>query len=67
MIDVVRAIAAAAAVDTPVSIDVADAQNAPISRSSGRFQIGNAFAGVFRDLSTTFERNCGETAFAVNW
>ncbi len=66
MIDVMRTVAAAAAIDAPVSVNVADAQYTSISRSSDRFQIGNEFAGVFGDLSGTGKVNGSETAFTVN-
>ena len=66
MIDVVGAVAAAAAVDTPATVDVADAQDATIARSHSRFQIRDPLAGVLGDLSTTRKANSGETALAVD-
>jgi len=67
VIDVMRAVAAAAAVQTPAAIDVADAQNAPIAGSSSRFEIWYPLAGVLSDLFAATEMNSRETAFAVNW
>ena len=67
MIDVARAVAAAAAVQTPAAIDVADTQDAPIARASSRFEIWYSLAGVLRDLFPATEVDSCETAFAVNW
>ena len=67
VIDVVRAVAAAAAVETPAAIDVADAQDATIAGPSSRFEICYSLAGVLSDLFAATEMNSCETAFAVNW
>ena len=65
MIDVMRAVAAATAVQAPATVDVADAQlGAPAA--TARFEIGDSFAGVFGDLSAALERNCSEAALAVD-
>ena len=66
VIDVVRAVAAAAAIQTPATIDVADAQLGSM-RAALRFEIGNAFAGVFGDLAAAAKRNRREATFAVDW
>ena len=67
VIDVMRAVAAAAAVQTPAAIDVADAQDAPIAGSFSRFEIRYSLADVFSDLLAVTEMNSCETAFAVDW
>ena len=67
VIDVMRAVATTAAVQTPAAIDIADAQNAPIAGSSSRFEIWYSLAGVLSDLFPATEVNSCETAFAVNW
>ena len=67
VIDVMRAVATTAAVQTPAAIDIADAQNAPIAGSSSRFEIWYSLAGVLSDLFPATEVHSCETAFAVNW
>ena len=54
MIDVVRAVAAATTVKTPALVDGADAQ-ATASAAPISFRVGNALAGVLRNLFTCFE------------
>ncbi len=54
MIDIVRSIAAAAAIQTPPFVDAADTQSSPAS-SPSRFRISYFFARVLRDLSVTLE------------
>lgn len=49
MIDVVRAVAAAAAVKAPALVDGADAQ-ATASTPSISFSVGNPLSGVLRNL-----------------
>ena len=49
MIDVMRAIAAATAIQTPAFIDCADAQLCGVSPAVG-FSIGDSLAGVLRDF-----------------
>ncbi len=49
MIDVVRAVAAAAAIKAPALVDGADAQ-ATASAAPIGFRVGNALAGILRDL-----------------
>ncbi len=66
VIDVMRTVAAAAAVQTPATIDVADAQLGSM-RAALSFEIGNAFAGVFSDLAAAAKTNRREATFAVDW
>ena len=54
MIDVVGAVAAAAAVQTPALVDCADSQAASVS-STVRFGIANSLARVFRDFASPAE------------
>ncbi len=61
------AVAATAAVQAEASVDVADTQDAPISRPFGGLQIGYPFAGVFGDLFSARERDGRKTSFAVDW
>ncbi len=61
-----RAVAAAAAVQAPAAIDIADAQDAPIAGSSSRFEIWYSLAGVLGDLFPPMEVNSCETAFAID-
>ena len=63
MVDVVSAITAATAVYTEPSVEVADAQDAPLARALLRFQIVDSLAGVFSDLPAALERNA--IAFVV--
>lgn len=67
MVDVMRSVAAARAVKTPTPINVADAQDAPISRPFLCFEIGDSLAGILRDLLSAFERYLCETTLAVNF
>ncbi len=66
VIDVMRAVAAATAVDTPNAINVADAQLGAMGAALS-FAIRNALASVFGDLTTVREINCRKAAFAVDW
>ncbi len=54
MIDVVRAVSAAASIETPTTIDLADAQHLSM-RTPASFGVGDLFAGVFSDLASSFE------------
>ncbi len=60
------AISAAAAVDAPNAVNVADAQFGSMSAAL-RFVIGNALAGVFGDLAPVREIDSRKAAFAVDW
>ena len=66
MINVVRAVAATRSVQTEATIDVADAQDASISRSFPRLQIRNSLAGVFGNLLSTRKRDRRKAALAIN-
>ncbi len=61
-----RAIAAAAAVQAPVPIDVTDAQLGSV-RAALRFEIGNAFAGILRNLAAAAKTYRREATLAVDW
>src|SRR5713226_4215415 len=65
VIDVMGAIPAAAAVQAPASVDVADAQLHSVCAALS-FLIGNALSGVLCNLAPAREMNSRETAFAVN-
>lgn len=65
VIDVVRAVSAAASVETEATVDFTDAQHLSM-RTTARFGVCDLLAGVFRDLASTFERYGGEAAFTVN-
>ena len=66
VIDVMRAIAAAAAVQAPAIINRADAQFGSV-RAALRFEIGNAFAGIFGNLAAAAKTNRREATVAVDW
>lgn len=65
MIDVVRAVSATAAVQTPATIDLTDSEHSSVSTPS-RFSIRNLLARILSDLVSLFERYGSETAFTVN-
>ncbi len=67
MIDVMRAVAAASAVHTETTINIADAQDAAVARALLRLQIVDPLAGVFRDLPAALERNGGEATLTVDF
>ena len=64
VIDVMRAVPAAASIETPTVVDLANAQHLSV-RSTTRFGVGNLLAGILGDLVTLFERDGCEAAFAV--
>lgn len=64
MIDVVSAVAAATAVQTPAIVDFTDSEHFPV-RSSPRFGVRNLLTGVFSDLVSFLERGRGEATSAV--
>ena len=66
VIDVVRAVASAAAVDTPAAVDITDAQLGSM-RAALSFEIRNALADVLGNLATAVKTNRREATFAVNW
>jgi hypothetical protein len=66
MIDELRAVAATAPVDRPISVDAADVDASFVLQTARDFVTGDYFAGVFGDLAPLFESDSGETATAVN-
>ena len=66
MIDVVRAVAAARAIQTEAPVDITDAQVPAPARSLHSFEIRDSLAGVFSDLFSTCEGFRGETTLAVD-
>lgn len=64
MIYVVRAIAAATAVQTPAIVNLANTQHLSMC-SATCFGVCDLLAGVFRDLVSLLERYGGEAASAV--
>lgn len=67
MVDVVRAVAAPAAVQTPAAVDVTDAQDATVLPAPGGFQIGNPLAGVLGNLPPAAETHGREAASTIDW
>ena len=65
VIDVVSAVSAAAAVETPTIVDLTNPEH-PSMSTPPRFGVGDFLAGVLGDLVSLFERYGGEAAFAVN-
>lgn len=61
-----RAIAAAAAVDAPNTVHVADAQFGSMGAAL-RFVIRNALARVFGDLAPVWEIDSRKASFPVDW
>ena len=66
VIDVMRAIASAAAVDAPNAVDVANAQLSAM-RAALRFAIRNALARVFGYLAPVWKMDSRKAALAVDW
>ena len=65
VIDVMRAVPSAAAVDAPNAVNVADAQFSSMGAALS-FKIRNALASVFSYLASVRKINGCETASAVN-
>ncbi len=65
MIDVMRTVAPAAAIDTPDTVDITDAQLCPMGAALS-FAIRNALASVFGDLASPRKMNGGKAASAVD-
>ena len=61
-----RAVAAAAAVDAPDAVNVADAQLGAMGAALS-FAIRNALARVFGDLAPVWKMDSRKAAFAVDW
>ena len=65
VINVVRAVSAAAAIKTPAIIYLADPQHGAM-RSPTRFSVGDFLPRVLSDLVSLFKGKGGEAAFTVN-
>lgn len=65
MVNVVGAIAAATAINTPDAVDITDAEFCSVGAEL-RFAIGNSLARVFGDFATAREMNGGKAAAAVD-
>jgi hypothetical protein len=66
MIDVLRAVAAPASVDGPLSVNIADAFLAGGASSSRSFRHRDSFADVLSDLLVLAEGDNGETPLPVD-
>ena len=67
MVDVMRTVAAATPVKTPVRIDSADAQFAPPARATGDFPSRYSLARVLSDFVSFGEKDGGEASVIVDW
>ena len=65
MVDVVRTVAAAAAVDAPDAVEITDAQLGSMGAALG-FAIRNSLTGVFGNLAPVREINRRKAASAVD-
>ena len=65
MVDVMRAVAAATAVDTPDAVNIADAQLGAMGAALG-FAIRNSLTRVFGDLLPVRKGNRGKATSAVD-
>ena len=65
MVDVVRTVAAAAPINAPHTVNVADAQLGSMGAALS-FAIRNALAGVFGNLTTPGKVSSSKAAFAVD-
>ena len=65
VIDVVRAVSATAAVQTPAAVDLTNPEHASMSTPS-RFGVCDLLAGVLGDLVSLLKRQGRKAAFAVN-
>ncbi len=66
VIDVMRAVSPATAVNAPLMIDSADTQHAAMARSACRFRIVYQLARVLGDFSAAPESNGRKAALAVD-
>lgn len=64
VIDVMRAVTAAASIETPVAIDFTDAQHLPM-RSAACFSVRDLLARVLGYLVAFLESDGGEATFTV--
>src|ERR1700682_1081406 len=65
MVDVMGPVATAAAIDTPDTVDITDAQLRSVGTALG-FDIRNSLARVFGDFATARKMNAGKTTSAVD-
>ena len=66
VIDVMRAVSVAAAVQAPTAIDVADAQDSAVATALRSFEIRDAFARVLRDLFSARKKHGSKAPSAIN-
>src|SRR5215475_8995351 len=66
MIDELRAVAAAIAVNRPVRVNAANVKAPFVFHAARDLVAGNSFAGVLGDLAPLIKSDRGETAFAFN-
>jgi len=66
MVDIVSAVAAAAAVEAPAAVKVADAQLPAAAASVFCLQRCNSLSGILGNLSSAPETNGRKATFAVN-
>jgi hypothetical protein len=66
VIDVSGRVAAAARIDAPAAVDLADPHFATSRHAARCFAIADPFADEFADFAARSERHCGKTAFAVD-
>ena len=67
VVDVMRAVSSATAINTEAAIDVANTKFCPIPGAASSLAIRYALAGIFSDLTTAPKMNRGETTFTINW
>ncbi len=65
MINVMRTVSAAAAIQAPAAVDIADTQLGA-SGATARFEIRDSFTGVFGNLASAPETNRREATFAID-
>ena len=66
MVDVMRTVTAATAVDAPGSVNIADAQLGSVGAALS-FAIRDSLARIFGDLAPVRKMNSCKAASAVNW
>lgn len=64
VIDVMSAVSAATAIETPAPVDLTNSKHPPVC-STARLRVGDLLAGVLGDLVSSFERKSSEAALAV--
>ena len=66
VIDVMRTVATAAAVQAPTAIDVTDAQDSTVAAALRSFEIRDALACVFRNLPASRKKFSSKAPSAVD-